>query len=156
VLSETNGSSATSPRLIVDANVCVWGVLYPPVGRDVRPWLRRWSDEGRDLIAPSLWLAEVASAIRAVVHQRTVSSIVGEQALQEVLGLGVTLVPLDADLTRAAYAWSERLGQRRAYDGFYLALADREGAELWTADERLANSARAAGVDWVHWIGEPI
>jgi predicted nucleic acid-binding protein len=66
------------------------------------------------------------------------------------------MIPLTADLTRAAYRWSERLGQRRAYDGFYLAAADTLGGELWTADERLANSARRAGVGWVHWIGEPV
>jgi predicted nucleic acid-binding protein len=148
--------SASFPKLILDANVGVWLALYPLVGRDVRQRFAGWLDEGRSLTAPSLWLAEVASAIRGAVHQGMVSPARGERALDQALALGVELVPLDADLTRAAYTWSERLGQRRAYDGFYLALAERENAELWTADERLANSVRAAGVEWVHWIGEPI
>jgi predicted nucleic acid-binding protein len=42
------------------------------------------------------------------------------------------------------------------YEGDLLAevKAEQEGAELWTADKRLANGARQAGVSWVHWIGQ--
>jgi predicted nucleic acid-binding protein len=47
-----------------------------------------------------------------------------------------------------------QIGQSKAYDAQYLALAARENAPLWTADRRLANAARGAGLDWVHWIGD--
>lgn len=150
-----NESSATRRLLAVDANVCVWVVLEVIARFDVSPHFARWSRDGCILVAPSLWLAETATAIRSLVHQRVVSPAEGARALDQVLGLGVELIPLDSALTRAAYAWSERLGQRRAYDGFYLAAADQLGAELWTADERLANGAHAAGATWAHWIGEP-
>ena len=55
---------------------------------------------------------------------------------------------------RAAYAWAERLGQSRAYDAQYLAVAEQEGLELWTADRRLVRNAEQAGVRWVRRIGE--
>lgn len=42
----------------------------------------------------------------------------------------------------------------KTYDGHYLALAEREGLDLWTADRRLANSAREVDAAWAHWIGE--
>lgn len=148
--------SGSSQRLILDANIGIWIVLYPLIGQDVRARFTRWVQDGQRMAAPSLWLAEVTSAIRSAVHQRQISSARGQRALDQALALRVELVPIDPDLTRAAYVWSERLGQRRAYDGFYLALADREGAELWTADERLANSAWAAGIGWVRWVGEPL
>jgi predicted nucleic acid-binding protein len=147
--------SASSPNLIVDASVCVWGVLPLLAGHDVEPHFARWREQRRHLAAPGLWLAEVTSAIRAAVQAGIVAPTDGRQALDDVLGLGVDLMPLEPVLARAAYAWSERLGQRRAYDGFYLAAADALGGELWTADQRLVNSARAAGIAWVHWIGEP-
>jgi hypothetical protein len=51
---------------------------------------------------------------------------------------------------------SNRLGQSKAYDAFYLALAERLKAEFWTADQRLANGARQLGANWAHWIGEEI
>jgi len=58
----------------------------------------------------------------------------------------------DISMSRAALTWAARLGQSKAYDGFYLALAERLGADLWTADERLLNRMRQLGVAWVRWL----
>jgi predicted nucleic acid-binding protein len=57
-------------------------------------------------------------------------------------------------LCRSAFEWATRLGQKAAYDCFYLAAAERLGAEFWTADERLSNRASQLGAVWVHWMGE--
>ncbi|HSR30541.1 MAG TPA: type II toxin-antitoxin system VapC family toxin [Anaerolineae bacterium] len=57
-------------------------------------------------------------------------------------------------LHERALRWADRLGHSKAYDAHYLALAEQEGIELWTADRRLANGAQQAGAHWVHWIGE--
>jgi predicted nucleic acid-binding protein len=63
-------------------------------------------------------------------------------------------------LCRPAFAWASRLEQHTTYDAgckehsFYLALAERLGASLWSADQRLVNRAHQLGADWVHWIGE--
>ncbi len=70
-----------------------------------------------------------------------------------MLALRVELFPLTPDQARAAVAWAARLGQRRAYDGFYLALAEEVGAELWSADLRLVASVRQAGTPWVQAAG---
>jgi predicted nucleic acid-binding protein len=56
--------------------------------------------------------------------------------------------------TRAAFDWATRLRQKPAYDGFYLAAAEKMGAEFWTADRALANNAHQIGAGWVHWMGE--
>jgi len=55
---------------------------------------------------------------------------------------------------QAVLEWAGRLNQSRAYDAFYMALAEELGAEFWTADQRLARAAQQAGVTWTHWIGE--
>ena len=47
---------------------------------------------------------------------------------------------------------AHRFGIPAAYDAHYLALAEVEKCELWTADERLWNAVRSE-VDWVRWIG---
>jgi predicted nucleic acid-binding protein len=57
-------------------------------------------------------------------------------------------------LRQAALSWATRLHQKAACDGFYLAAAEQLGAELWTADQALANNARQLGASWVHWMGE--
>jgi predicted nucleic acid-binding protein len=37
-------------------------------------------------------------------------------------------------------------GQRASYDSHYLALAERLGCELWTADDRFRDAARGSRV----------
>ncbi len=59
-----------------------------------------------------------------------------------------------SELDRSALHFAERIGQSKAYDAQYLALAARENAAFWTADGRLARAAQATGLAWVHWIGE--
>jgi predicted nucleic acid-binding protein len=47
------------------------------------------------------------------------------------------------------------LAQTKAYDAFYLAVAEKMEAELWTADRHLSNRCRNdLGLEWVHWINE--
>lgn len=63
-------------------------------------------------------------------------------------------MPVDSaqDVLRAVELASD-LGLPAVYDAHYLALAERMGCELWTADERLWNSVRTS-LSWVRWIGE--
>jgi len=47
---------------------------------------------------------------------------------------------------------AHRFGQPASYDAHYLALAERERCDVWTADERLWNAVREE-LPWVHWVG---
>jgi predicted nucleic acid-binding protein len=140
---------------VIDANLAVWTVLPVVAGENVVPRFEAWGRQGVRLAAPMLWLAEATSAIRLAVYSRAVSDQAGQAALDGLFDLEVEAVPLDAQLCRSAFEWAGRLGQARAYDGFYLALAEQLGAEFWTADRRLSNGARQVGAHWVRWVGEP-
>jgi predicted nucleic acid-binding protein len=48
-----------------------------------------------------------------------------------------------------------RLYGRSIYDSSYLALADQEGIDLITADERLFNRV-LKDLPWIRWIGNLI
>jgi predicted nucleic acid-binding protein len=74
--------------------------------------------------------------------------------LNELLEMSLEVIPTSARLHQRALDWAERLGQSRAYDSQYVALAEQMGANLWTGDRRLANSSASLGLDWVHWVGE--
>jgi predicted nucleic acid-binding protein len=74
----------------------------------------------------------------------------GQRSLDLARGLAVHLVPPDDEQARRAYEWTLRLKRTAAYDGFYLALAESLGCELWTMDERLHN---AVGLPWVRLAG---
>ncbi len=100
-----------------------------------------------------LWFVESVSAIRKAVFARAITGSEGQAALADLLRLGAEPFAIDSGQCRSALHWAERLGQSRAYDGFYLALAEKLDAPLWTADKRLANPARQAGIAWVHSVG---
>jgi predicted nucleic acid-binding protein len=146
--------SSLSPIIVVDANVAMWAILPILSAGDVLERFDGWWRAGVRLVAPTLWLAECIAAIRGSVYARVISPQEGRVAVGDLFDLGVETAPMDQELCRSAFEWAERLGQARAYDGFYLALAERLGAELWTADGRLARGAQQAGAVWVRGVGE--
>jgi predicted nucleic acid-binding protein len=149
-------ATSVSAAIVIDASVAVWAVMPVLVaqGVDALGRFAAWRQAGIQLFAPTLWLAECTSALRAGVYDRQFSSTAGRTALADLFTLQVELRPLDVLLCQAAFDWAARLRQRRAYDALYLALADQMGTEFWSADQRLVNSARQAGMTRVHWIGE--
>lgn len=149
-------TSSGSRGLVIDANVAIWTVLPVLANADVDALGRfsSWQHTGARLVAPALWLAECTSAIRRGVYAKAITHARGLVALSDLFALEVDIVPMDEDQCMSAFEWAGRLGQARAYDGFYMALAEQLGMEFWTADTRLANAAQQAGATWVHWVGE--
>ncbi len=146
-------SSDPEPAVVVDASAAVWAVLPVVAEADALDRFADWTRQGVAVMTPSLWLPESVSAIRRAVHQGLLTSAEARIAVADLFALGVRTVESDESLCLAALEWAEALGQARAYDGFYLALAERLRAELWTADRRLVSSAHHVGAAWVRWIG---
>ncbi|HIE37557.1 MAG TPA: PIN domain-containing protein [Anaerolineales bacterium] len=143
-------SAAYSPVVVIDANIAIWAIL-PVLTADVDALEQfvEWRRAGVRLVAPALWLAECVSVVRGCVHAGLISSQEGRLAIDDLFALEVEALPMDEEVCRAAFEWAERLGQARAYDGFYLALAERMGAQMWTADKGLARRAQEMGASWV-------
>lgn len=129
--------------------------MVAPQVAPVDPWLALSpaGQRGDVIAAPVLWRAEAVSTVRAHVYAGQLTEAQGTAAVEQLTLLSIDLVDLDPDLCRSAYAWAGRLRQRRAYDGFYLALADRLGIPFWTGDRRLFNACRVLGLTWVEWAG---
>ncbi len=140
--------------VVVDAKFSLAQVLPLPYSPAVIQRMRVWQDELPRILVPGLWEYEVVTGLRRACFQRLLSLEQAQSSLEELLGMELEVVPASPNLHRRALEWAEQLGQLRAYDAQYLALAEQEGAELWTGDRRLANGAAALGVDWVHWVGE--
>jgi predicted nucleic acid-binding protein len=151
-----NVTLQASQHLVIDASTAVWAVVPVLAGSkvDLLGKFRDWRVQGVHLVVPSLWLAECTSSIRRGVYARVISEEEARQAVVDIFSLDVDTLPMDQELCQAAIEWAARLGQSRAYDAFYIALAEKLGAELWTADSKLANGARQAGAGWVRWVGE--
>lgn len=145
-------AASPPPPIVVDASIAIWAVLPVVASVDTTNLFVEWRQNRRPLVAPMLWLAECVSAIRGIVYAGMISPDRGRVAIEDLLTLEVEAVSMGPQQCRSAFQWAERLGQARAYDGFYLALAQELMGELWTADQRLVNAARQVGVTWVHGI----
>ena len=140
--------------VVVDANLAVALVLELPYSRACLKKVQEWHDADVDLLAPSLWLYEIASTLRKFTASRRLEAEDAAASLNDLCALGVSVFEPTPALSLSALEWAESLGQRVAYDGAYLALAAQEQVEFWTADRRLATAARAAGADWVRYVDE--
>ena len=78
-----------------------------------------------------------------------------KKALLTIQALSVEIIDEDKTLCMRALELAGMLGQSKAYDAFYLAVAEKMEAEFWTADERLYNRCvNDLRLDWVRWLGE--
>ena len=141
---------------VIDANLVAAIVLPLPYSDQATHKIAAWKRTGVGLLAPLLLEYEVAAILRKAVLARWLTTDVAVEAMGHILTLNIQCFPSTANLHAQALRWAHRLGGSKAYDAHYLALAEQEGVKLWTADRRLVNSARQAGVAWAHWIGEAV
>jgi predicted nucleic acid-binding protein len=122
---------------ILDASVALCWVIR-------RPWtpkaLRLRDDYRRSLhrlVAPSIFPAEAASALTKSERQKLIAVGQARLLLDDILSDLPQIYPFEPLLRRG----TDISSQTRAglYDCLYVALAEREGCELVTADERLLN-----------------
>jgi len=136
--------------LTIDANVAIRAAVD---GSDAAlDAFSAWSAADVELIAPDLWLSEAITAVRRSVARRQRSASDGEVAIGDLFRLPIASVPIDQELALAALAWADRLGQQKAYDALYLAVAERHQAPLVTADDRLLARCRQLGIDFVEGL----
>ena len=121
-------------------------------------WLvaERGSDEAAVLLgrpvgwlAPRLMLTEAAGALRRKTAGGELDATLAAQALDILIdGTEGGLIHIADDETLVASALMLAISlKHRVPDCLYLALAEREGAALATADTRLASLAKSRGVE---------
>lgn len=146
-MSAPSGPSA----IVVDASLAMQWLVVETFTVHARGRLASWTAAGIQLLAPSLILSELTNALYKRVRKSELSVADADSALERFERISVDLV-VESALTRRALALAAAFGLKAAYDAQYLALAEREGCELWTADERLWNST-SSSLPWVRWIG---
>ena len=83
-------------------------------------------------MAPTLLYYEVSNAL----HQYAVQGLASPSEAEALLDVALRLDPVlhdDPELHKHALRLAQRFSLPATYDAHYLALADRLGAELWTA-----------------------
>jgi predicted nucleic acid-binding protein len=139
--------------IVIDANIGISYIFPLPYSHQSLEQMDRWRTNKVRIIVPALWRYEILSSLRKTIANHLISfdnALNAYHALQDMALEERSLAPGSA---ASILQWAERIGQMVAYGAVYLALCEQEGAEFWTADRRLAETAHRAGVDWVYLVG---
>lgn len=138
---------------VIDANIAVQTVLN--MTDDLEHFWERVDKEQITPCAPRLLLSETTSAIRSLLFHKHISPEQAEQALRTIHSLRIEVIDEDEELSLRALELAGKLGQSKAYDAFYLALAEKLAVGLWTGDERLAKRCQKdLKLNWVNSVGK--
>jgi predicted nucleic acid-binding protein len=137
---------------VLDAGVGLKWAIPPanePLSSESIDLLRRYVKGELDFIVPDIFWAEIGNVLRKGFCQGRWSKSLAEQIASEMQARNFRTVSSHALLNAALKI---ALGyDRPVYDCLYVALAVESGAQMITADERLANSV-AAHLP-VKWLG---
>ena len=136
----------------LDASLVVLWFLRQELTPKADAVLDKWRAAEVEFIAPPLLMAEVPSVLRQAVHRGRITSAEGDTALADFTDVGIRVVDPPGLLGRA-WDLGKTLDASRLYDMFYVALADLQQCELWTADRHLVNLVKDR---WplARWLGD--
>ena len=139
--------------VVLDASIAFKWVIEEDHTDESRAMLVQWRGNRTRMLAPSLIMSEITNALYQRIRRGELTLNETMQLLYAVQISGIEILGYDPSIHTRALELAHQFNLRAAYDAHYLALAERVGCDLWTADERLWNSVRAA-FGWVRWIGE--
>ena len=137
---------------VVDASVVV-DLVAPDVGGDApaRVLFGKWASDGTEPAAPGLLWLETSNALLTGIRRGRWSGADADAAQARLERIPLQRSDVASDLPRA-FELARRYDNWPVYDMVYVALAERLGTELVTADQRLSD--RLAHLGWVRAIRE--
>jgi predicted nucleic acid-binding protein len=135
----------------VDANVIVRTLVFGPFSAQATALLAHWQRTRKTLPVPALFAFEVTSTLRRLVYRKAITPAEGEEAFARFLRIKVRLSHRRS-LFPLAWQLAKQFNRSRAYDTAYLALAQLNQCDFWTADEKLYNAVQGK-LPWVKWVG---
>ncbi len=144
---------ADSKRTLVCVDASIFVHLLSGTSPAVDAVWDGWEDEHEAIVAPGIFLAEVANALYQI-HRA------GNLRFEDVqagvtMGAGLVRLHTDPHLTVRAVELAKELGLKATYDAHYLALVERLGIPFYTADRQLASAARSLGSVHLLPVGRP-
>jgi predicted nucleic acid-binding protein len=131
-------------RIVVDASVAAKWLLPPPAEpllEEASRLLRAYHQGEYELFVPDLFWVEIANFLWKAARRGRCTLDEGLSALETLQAYRFPTVSCES-LVRAAFHIAH-LHNRTVYDCLYVVLAEEKGAEVITADEKLANALPA-------------
>lgn len=129
-----------SGTVCIDASVAVKSALPEADSELARALLTEVIREGRRMVAPRHFEAEVTSAVHKRCRDGLITSAKAHELLDALDALSVELVSLPG-LAHRALDVSAGLDLKYPYDAFHLAIGELLDCEVWTADARFHAAA---------------
>ncbi len=131
--------------VVVDASVALKWIFDEADSAKALHLLSSWQGQRIQPIVPSWFATEIANKLYQEVRQGNLTVAEARALHREVMRQVVVIgdEPLDAE---RAIEIADAASQRASYHAQYLALAERLGCELWTADGRLRDAVRAVPI----------
>jgi len=101
----------------------------------------QWRDDGTSMIAPAFAPAEVDSVLRKKVLRGYISQKVADEAFRLACQLPIA-IDNDTNYRKRAWEIATRFQLPTVYDAIYLALAEANRCEFWTADQTLYDKVK--------------
>lgn len=111
-----------------------------------------WRESQETLIAPDLFPFEVVSGLRLAVFSSRISAAEGDEVYTRFQRMPIELRRPHTLFDRT-WDIGKRMRPPRLYDASYLALAELEDCDVWTADRRFVNLV-AGRSPRLKWAGE--
>jgi predicted nucleic acid-binding protein len=138
--------------VVVDASIALKWVIKESDSAKALALLAEWSNRETVMLAPALIAYEITNILYQNVRKNEITLERAKSALEDVMLAGIEFdTPLDNRLGRRAIELAHKFGIKATYDSNYLALAEREGCELWTADTKMWRAVKGE-LTWVRWL----
>lgn len=137
--------------VVIDASLALKWVLQEERTEDAVALRDHWLENMERVIAPPIFRSEVTNALHQRVRRRQLSRQDAVDMLEILVSAVATGEP--SGLYSRALTLAGEFELASAYDALYLALADSEECEMWTADQRLLRSAQPR-FPMLRWLEE--
>lgn len=137
--------------VVVDANIAVKWVTNEHDSPEAVSLYQAWTNRSEFVIAPPIFRSEVTNVLHRKIRRGELDFANAVNAVESLFAAVSIQEP--ASLYTDALSIARAIDVAAAYDPIYLALAEVERGDLWTADKRFV---RAVGYKSprVRWIGE--
>jgi predicted nucleic acid-binding protein len=140
--------------VVVDTSIAIKWIIEETDSEKAIALLNQWVIGKTVILAPVLLAYELTNVLHQRIRRGEANQEEAEQLLIYVL---LNLVRLDTSYDYAQSVRALRFAQQHSlsatYDAHYLALAEREQCEYWTADARLLNGLRGQ-LSWVRNLSD--
>ena len=143
-----------SDIVVVDASLALKWVLSESDSSAAITLLGEWNTRKVEVIAPALFAYEATNILyrQVVIGKLTYDET--KKLLAKLFSIGIELdFSHYINTSTRAMEFSHRFGLPAAYDAHYLALAEREKCDYWTADARLWNTT-GGKLTWVRRLSD--